>query len=183
MTSGEDFSKVPQQRRTYCGLLCYRITRIVCAKPLQDMSNVYYEDSFNDEPWECSFGTNTLDGIWMNHSDQVGTIMSSMVWILIIYSVVTISLLAENNHLPKKIAMFYSTICAMALASHAKTMFTDPGSIPLQAVPLPKLFEQGITTHAMCSHCQTYKPPKSHHCRICNRCISGMDRKSIVCFP
>lgn len=27
----------------------------------------------------------------------------------------------------------------------------------------------------MCSQCQTFKPPMSHHCRICNRCISRMD--------
>ena len=27
----------------------------------------------------------------------------------------------------------------------------------------------------MCSQCQTFKPPFSHHCRICNRCISRMD--------
>jgi palmitoyltransferase ZDHHC3/7/25 len=176
VTSGEDFSKV-SQNRSYCGLLCYRTQRILCAKPLQEVGHVYYEDSFNDEPWECSCGTHYQDGIWVNHSDQVGTIMSSMVWILVIYSVVTISLLAEHNNLPRNVAMIYGTICALALASHAKTMFTDPGSIPPEAVPLPILFEQGITTHSMCSHCQTYKPPKSHHCRICNRCISGMDRK------
>ena len=27
----------------------------------------------------------------------------------------------------------------------------------------------------MCGQCQTFKPPGSHHCRICNRCISRMD--------
>ena len=141
-----------------------------------DMLN-YYEDTYNDQPWECTFGTSDQDGIWVNHSDQVGTIMSSMVWILIVYSMLTIDLLAASHHLPTHIAVIYETICGLALASHAKTMFTDPGSIPQQAVPLPELFQKGITTHAMCSHCQTYKPPSSHHCRICNRCISRMDRK------
>jgi ribosomal protein L40E len=64
-------------------------------------------------------------------------------------------------------------------------MFTDPGSIPQEAVPLASLFKKGVTTHAMCSHCQTYKPPHSHHCRICNRCISNMDRTyyQVYCFP
>jgi len=142
-----------------------------------DTTNVYYEDTFNDEPWECTFGTSAQDGIWLNHSDQVGTIMSTMVWVLIGYSIVTITLLAQHNHLPNHICMIYGAICSLALASHAKTMFTDPGSIPHEAVPLAVLFKQGITTHAMCSHCQTYKPPNSHHCRICNRCISHMDRK------
>ena len=118
----------------------------------------------------------------MNYSDQVGTIMSSMVWILIIYSMVTISLLAQGGHLPNHIAIIYGTICALALACHIKTMFTDPGGIPQEAVPVASLFKNGITTHAMCSHCQTYKPPNSHHCRICNRCIRRMDRTCFCLF-
>ncbi|OEU19792.1 zf-DHHC-domain-containing protein, partial [Fragilariopsis cylindrus CCMP1102] len=134
-----------------------------------------YEDTFNDEPWECTFGTDGRDGVWVNFSDQVGTLMGSMVWVLILYSVLTISLLAHNQKLPNGIAMFYATICTLALACHAKTTFTDPGSIPQEAVPREALFRKGITTHAMCSHCNTYKPPLSHHCRICNRCVSRMD--------
>jgi hypothetical protein len=31
------------------------------------------------------------------------------------------------------------------------------------------------TSHSMCGQCQTFKPPFSHHCRICNRCVSKMD--------
>eukprot|EP00804_Cyclotella_cryptica_P009238 CCRYP_016745-RB/>CCRYP_016745-RB protein AED:0.10 eAED:0.10 QI:911/1/1/1/1/0.9/10/1749/181 len=27
----------------------------------------------------------------------------------------------------------------------------------------------------MCSTCRSYKPPGSHHCRICDRCVSRMD--------
>ena len=68
--------------------------------------------------------------------------------------------------------MGYCTVCALALASHSKTMFTDPGSVPPSAVPLPT---SQCLTHHMCSHCQTFKPTIAHHCRICNRCISRMD--------
>lgn len=150
-------------------------TSYACARPELDTKAIYYEDTYNDEPWECTFGTSSEDGIWVNSGDQVGTIMASLVWVLIIYSVITISLLAHNQKLSNGIAMLYATICALALACHAKTTFTDPGSIPQEAVPREALMRQGITTHAMCSHCQTYKPPNSHHCRICNRCISRMD--------
>lgn len=179
VTSNEDFSKKPERRGT-CSQCCYRVCRVVCAKPQIDTTALYYEDSFNDEPWECTFGTADEDGIWVNHSDKVGTMMSAIVWVLMGYSMVTISWLAQNNNLSNHIAMTYGTICSLALASHAKTMFTDPGAIPMEAVPLASLFKQGITTHAMCSHCQTYKPPNSHHCRICNRCISRMDRTYYV---
>jgi hypothetical protein len=172
----EDFTK-RTNRRALLSRCCASVYSFVCARPKVNSTSEYYEDTFNDDPWQCSFGTGNEDGIWVNCGDKVGQIMSSMVWVLILYSILTISLLARNQNLPSSVAMVYATICALALASHSKTMFTDPGAIPREAVPRAILFKQGITTHAMCSHCQTYKPPNSHHCRICNRCISRMDRK------
>jgi hypothetical protein len=91
-----------------------------------------------------------------------------------VYSGLTVTLLAEHSHLPAIISIVYCTICSLALASHAKCMFTDPGAIPSSAVP-PAEVQRTISVHAMCSHCETYKPPGAHHCRICNRCISHMD--------
>jgi hypothetical protein len=91
-----------------------------------------------------------------------------------VYSGLTVTLLAEHSHLSAIISIVYCTICSLALASHAKCMFTDPGAIPSSAVP-PAEVQRTISVHAMCSHCETYKPPGAHHCRICNRCISHMD--------
>jgi hypothetical protein len=108
----------------------------------------------------------------MNQRDRAGTLMAIMVWILMAYSVLTILLLAQNHHLAITIASLHCTLVTLALASHAKTTLTDPGSVPSSAVPI---FTKGVKFHAMCSVCQTYKPDKCHHCRICNRCISGMD--------
>mmetsp|Transcript_34404 Transcript_34404/g.79420 ORF Transcript_34404/g.79420 Transcript_34404/m.79420 type:complete len:265 (+) Transcript_34404:499-1293(+) len=72
--------------------------------------------------------------------------------------------------------MMYSVLCFLALASHAKTTLTDPGSIPASAVPTEtQRINSTKKKLSMCSQCQTYKPPFSHHCRICNRCISRMD--------
>eukprot|EP00980_Cylindrotheca_fusiformis_P014416 scaffold3840_cov129-Cylindrotheca_fusiformis.AAC.12 len=163
-------------RRSCCNRFCSNIGNACCSGPQTNYNFEYYEDSFNDEPWRCSCGTGENDGIWTNQGDKVGTVMSSMVWVLFLYAIITISFLAQNNGIRPHVAMTFTTICTLALACHAKTMLTDPGSIPQEAVPLAILFKQGVTTHAMCSHCQTYKPPNSHHCRICNRCISHMDR-------
>jgi hypothetical protein len=91
----------------------------------------------------------------------------------IVYAGFTVTLLAKNNSLPSFVSVTYCTICALALASHAKTGFTDPGSIPKHAVPNEKDSSKLNITY--CNICESYKPPKSHHCRICNRCISGMD--------
>lgn len=72
------------------------------------------------------------------------------------------------------VATIYCTLCALALSSHAKTTFTDPGSIPKSAVPTEEE-EMNRDEFPMCCVCETYKPKYCHHCRICNRCISGMD--------
>jgi hypothetical protein len=83
------------------------------------------------------------------------------------------NLLAQHGHISSFASNCYLTICVMALACHAKTSFTDPGCVPASAVPLYNQRYNSI--HALCGHCQSYKPVNSHHCRICNRCISHMD--------
>jgi len=100
--------------------------------------------------------------------------MATMVWVLYVYSAATIGLLALHGHCPIVIAGVYLTICALALASHAKTSLTDPGAVSSGALPLAKgVDDSGFYT--MCSLCQTYKPDRAHHCRICDRCVSCMD--------
>lgn len=136
----------------------------------------YYRDDFNDQSNSCSIGTSDEDGIWMNRNDPAGSIMAMMVWVLFIYSAVTITFLAETGGIHGSYAMLYVTLTCLALASHAKTQFTDPGTVPTSAQPVESLRKQN--PHApltMCSQCQTFKPPFSHHCRICNRCVSRMD--------
>lgn len=134
----------------------------------------YYVDTFNDAPMTCSFGTNEEAGTWMNSGDQAGSIMAALVWLLMLYSIGTISLLAETGGIPPLFAMIYCYLQTMALACHAKTSFTDPGSVPRSSVPV-EVQRQFQTSHSMCGQCQTFKPLMSHHCRICNRCVSKMD--------
>lgn len=134
----------------------------------------FYIDSFNGEPYSCSFGTAEKNGTWFNSSDQAGSIMSALVWVLMLYSSVTVTLLTITEGIPVTCGMIYNVLCFMALACHAKTSLTDPGSVPLAAIPSERqrLMKD---SHSMCGQCQTFKPPMSHHCRICNRCISRMD--------
>jgi hypothetical protein len=136
----------------------------------------YYRDDFNDQPYNCTIGTSDEDGIWMNRSDAPGTIMAMMVWFLFLYSAITITFLAETGGINGSYAMAYVTITCLALACHAKTQFSDPGTVPASAQPMELLRRQNPNAPlTMCSQCQTFKPPFSHHCRICNRCISRMD--------
>jgi hypothetical protein len=99
----------------------------------------------------------------------------SVCYFVLGYSALTITLLAQTGGIPPFLSMFYVILVCMALACHAKTTFSDPGSVPQSAVPMEsqRQLRQNLS---MCSQCQTFKPPFSHHCRICNRCISQMDR-------
>lgn len=133
-----------------------------------------YIDSYNDQPWNFTFGTNEENGIWMNSNDQAGSIMATLVWLLMTYSAVTVTLLTVTEGIPPILGMIYTFLCAMALASHAKTSLTDPGSVPRAAVPMEEQRREN-PSHSMCGQCQTFKPLMSHHCRICNRCVSRMD--------
>lgn len=113
-------------------------------------------------------------GIWMNSGDQAGSVMATLVWLLMIYSAVTVTLLTSTQGIPPILGMVYCVLVCMALASHAKTSLSDPGAVPKSAVPM-ETQRRDAASHCMCGQCQTFKPPFSHHCRICNRCVSRMD--------
>lgn len=173
------YSEKAKRRKKHRLLRCIVSIYAACRKCIhysktKNLNNDdYYEDESNEYPTSCfTFGTAETDGVWMNRQDLVGTCMSAIVWILMLYSAITMAVLSQNHHLNAVLACVYGTLVALALAAHIKTCLTDPGSVPSDAVPYQTI---GIPYHNMCSQCQTYKPAASHHCRICNRCISGMD--------
>lgn len=53
-------------------------------------------------------------------------------------------------------------------------MTTNPGAVPEQAFPLG-FTQDDKSSFKICPRCNTYKPPRSHHCSICNRCVVKMD--------
>jgi len=67
-------------------------------------------------------------------------------------------------------------ISFLAMASHARTMTTDPGAVPLgyKCDPLLRAEEYG-DSEPTCSRCNGFKPPRAHHCSQCDRCVMKMD--------
>jgi len=132
----------------------------------------YYIDDHNNLSYLCKYGTKDHHGIWLNLKDTPGLVISSLVWLLISYLGVTIILLAEERKEPPFIAIVYCSMCILSLALHAKTALTDPDVIP-ESTMTPQNQKLNLNEPcSMCSRCQTYKPTKSHHYRICDRCIS-----------
>ena len=66
-------------------------------------------------------------------------------------------------------------ISFLAMASHFRTMTTNPGAVPLEYQPNNLLANEAGNKMSMCSRCNGFKPPRAHHCSQCDRCVMKMD--------
>lgn len=73
---------------------------------------------------------------------------------------------------PFHVILFNSVIFLLAL-SHLKAVFCDPGLVPISKIRID--VEDDEEEWTVCSRCESYRPPRAHHCRICKRCIRRMD--------
>ncbi|KAK8812405.1 hypothetical protein WA158_007639 [Blastocystis sp. Blastoise] len=60
-----------------------------------------------------------------------------------------------------------------AFIAHFRCIFTDPGSVPFDSEPINYDIEDNSIMK--CTRCNSYKPPRAHHCSVCRRCIVKMD--------
>ncbi|KAI9027182.1 DHHC palmitoyltransferase-domain-containing protein [Phycomyces nitens] len=71
-----------------------------------------------------------------------------------------------------------NALVAMVFYNYYLAVTTDPGKVPSDWVPAVVIKENkplGITGPRVCKACNIYKPPRSHHCRYCKRCVLKMD--------
>lgn len=65
--------------------------------------------------------------------------------------------------------------------AHMRAVLSDPGTVPLpqSRVDFSDIHSAESSTYyvdwTVCTRCETYRPPRAHHCRICQRCIRRMD--------
>lgn len=82
--------------------------------------------------------------------------------------------LGNTTHYQLLRASFFA-VSFLALASHSRTMLTDPGAVPMEYQPNTLLAKDAGSNLAICSRCNGFKPPRAHHCSQCDRCIVKMD--------
>lgn len=77
--------------------------------------------------------------------------------------------------------VLFNTVVFLLMLAHSKAVLSDPGRIPLpqSRIDFSDIHsdkgEFGKEEWTVCTRCETYRPPRAHHCRICKRCIRRMD--------
>ncbi|GAB1602028.1 palmitoyltransferase ZDHHC3-like isoform X2 [Argonauta hians] len=78
--------------------------------------------------------------------------------------------------------VIFNFIIFLAIVSHLRAVLSDPGIVPIPKTTLD--FSDMHSGHkspctnngwTVCTKCETYRPPRAHHCRVCQRCIRRMD--------
>lgn len=63
----------------------------------------------------------------------------------------------------------FNGFCTLAVLSHLRATFTDPGEIP-EGIMVPDYVDTVKLNN--CSKCDMrWKPMRAHHCSECNKCI------------
>ncbi|KAG2297630.1 hypothetical protein Bca52824_044299 [Brassica carinata] len=114
--------------------------------------------------------------------------------ILLVFAVVAVSyyavvvntwwpILIESSHgalsaLACLIISLFHFLLMMLLWSYFTVVFTDPGSVPdLEAGTST---DQGaFGSLGYCPKCRNVKPPRCHHCSVCQRCVLKMDHHCV----
>ena len=117
-------------------------------------------------------GTHEHTSCWFSTADTSGIIFVSVVWMGFIFLAIVLTFIRIYGHVPLVHIYLCGVLATMALWSHMKTVCTDPGSVPADAMPLEI---DRRSTISICGKCDSYKPPKSHHDRVSSRCIARMD--------
>ena len=116
-------------------------------------------------------GTRDSHRFWLN-TEPCGLLCATLSWAIVLYceSVVLRLTLGGWYAAARGAGAVHAVIfSALALASHARAMLSNPGATPNNSKP---------TTPAgwlrTCTKCDNHKPARAHHCSICGRCIIKM---------
>ncbi|KAH7667922.1 Protein S-acyltransferase protein [Dioscorea alata] len=81
-------------------------------------------------------------------------------------------------------AVLFSLLTMMTILTYIMAIMSDPGTVPLRYrdlenpdIPLHEVKKNGELR--FCMKCSCYRPPRAHHCSICDKCILKMDHHCI----
>ncbi|TXG49480.1 hypothetical protein EZV62_025355 [Acer yangbiense] len=78
-------------------------------------------------------------------------------------------------------ALIFTLLLCLCFFSFFVSVLTDPGHVPASYVPdvedslgSDQELKKPAAEVRQCDKCSTYKPPRSHHCKVCRRCVLRM---------
>ncbi|CAH9100937.1 unnamed protein product [Cuscuta epithymum] len=83
-------------------------------------------------------------------------------------------------------ALAFTVIAILCTSNYGLAVYTDPGRVPASYLPdlegpdnaIQEIKRKGGDLR-YCQKCSLYKPPRAHHCRVCNRCVLRMDHHCV----
>ncbi|KAJ3671572.1 hypothetical protein LUZ60_007651 [Juncus effusus] len=76
------------------------------------------------------------------------------------------------------LVILFHLLLVMLTWCYIKAVFSDPGTVPADWRP-PVDEETGETSTRYCDRCQRWKPPRCHHCSVCDKCVLKMDHHCV----
>ncbi|KAK3610035.1 hypothetical protein CHS0354_032392 [Potamilus streckersoni] len=114
--------------------------------------------------------------------DICGIVCAIFTWLLIIYAefVVMFVMLIPSPYPAYSMsnAILFNFFAFLAVASHLRAMFSDPGAVPKGNATRENIMKMGLKEGQVvykCPKCISIKPERAHHCSVCQRCIRKMD--------
>jgi len=113
--------------------------------------------------------------VWWVRSDPCGIFSALLTILLVLYAQVTIVAVVLlpwygfNWH-----TLAYTACSLLAIYSHCRAQFTDPGAVPKTRKP-PVYTSEEAPRVLECKKCKIVKPAKASHCSTCARCILKQD--------
>ncbi|WOL18246.1 putative protein S-acyltransferase 15 [Canna indica] len=76
-------------------------------------------------------------------------------------------------------SVIFTWLAFMCLFSFFAAVLSDPGGVPPSFAPETEDPQKDGECLKYCDKCSTYKPPRTHHCRVCRRCVLKMDHHCV----
>lgn len=119
----------------------------------------------------------------MFNCDIGGIICSLLVYLCVIYAdfALILHVIIPFVHLGFGICLsvVFNIVLILLISSHAKCALTDPGHVPVPEARIDFSDTNSLQAReddwTVCQRCEMWRPPRSYHCRVCNRCVRKMD--------